>query len=67
MHSMKNISNRPLKVTVGICSICTKQMLEMAERNVQDVWFNIMGLHHKSSGLKHSEVSPKTPIKALGN
>ena len=66
MHSMKKISDGPLMMNVGICSMCAKQMLEMAERNVQDVWFNIRGLHHKSSGLNHSEVFPKMLIKALG-
>lgn len=35
--------NRPTKVTFGICGICRKHMLEMAERYVQDVRFNIIG------------------------
>ena len=38
-----NEGNRPTKVAFGIRGICAKHMLEMAERYVQDVRFNIIG------------------------
>lgn len=44
MNCMKKTSTRPLRTyTVNIWGMCIQHMLEIAERNVQDVWFKIMG------------------------
>lgn len=60
MHSAEE------NIQLGICSVCTGHVLDVAGRNVEYIW-TTQQVASQSSGRKLSEVSPKMPIKALRN